>query len=82
MSAIPVADPRAKRKRIILPGDPPSPLRPPVVCRFHTRCPEAIALCSQQEPPILDLGRAHLCACHLRQPQPQATPEPVSAGPG
>ncbi len=82
MSAIPVADPRAKRKRIILPGDPPSPLRPPVGCRFHTRCPEAIALCSQQEPPILDLGRAHLCACHLRQPQPQATPEPVSAGPG
>lgn len=82
MSAIPVADPRAKRKRIILPGDPPSPLRPPVGCRFHTRCPEAIALCSQQEPPILDLGRAHLCACHLRQPQPQATPEPVSAGQG
>lgn len=82
MSAIPVADPRAKRMRIILPGDPPSPLRPPVGCRFHTRCPEAIALCSQQEPPILDLGRAHLCACHLRQPQPQATPEPVSAGPG
>ncbi len=82
MSAIPVADPRAKRKRIILPGDPPSPLRPPVGCHFHTRCPEAIALCSQQEPPILDLGRAHLCACHLRQPQPQATPEPVSAGQG
>ena len=71
MSAIPVANPHAKRERIILPGDPPSPLNPPAGCRFHTRCPEAIEVCSQTEPPITDLGRMHLCACHRREPQPE-----------
>jgi oligopeptide/dipeptide ABC transporter ATP-binding protein len=69
MSAIPVADPKIKRQRIILQGDPPSPLRPPPGCRFHTRCPEAVEVCSQDIPPLVDLGREHLCACHLRSPQ-------------
>ncbi len=71
MSAIPVADPRAKRERVILQGDLPSPLNPPLGCRFHTRCPEAIEVCSQQEPAIIDLGKVHLCACHRREPQPE-----------
>jgi len=77
MSAIPIADPKVKRERIILPGDPPSPLRPPAGCRFHTRCPEAIDICSQEVPAQIDLGREHLCACHLRQPEPETARQPA-----
>jgi oligopeptide/dipeptide ABC transporter ATP-binding protein len=76
MSAIPIANPKAKRDRIILQGDPPSPLNPPSGCRFHTRCPEVVAVCSQEIPPLIDLGHTHMCACHLRQP----AAEPVAAG--
>jgi oligopeptide/dipeptide ABC transporter ATP-binding protein len=69
MSAIPIPNPKAKRERIILEGDVPSPLNPPKGCRFHTRCREAIDICSQAEPALIDLGENHLCACHLRQPK-------------
>ncbi|NDJ77297.1 MAG: ATP-binding cassette domain-containing protein [Chloroflexi bacterium] len=75
MSAIPVADPKAKRERLILEGDPPSPLNPPSGCRFHTRCPEAIDRCAVEEPLQIDLGQQHLCACHLREPV--KTPEAI-----
>ena len=68
MSAIPMPDPTLKRERIILKGDVPSPLNPPGGCRFHPRCPLAIDICSQVEPPLIDLGGGHLAACHLRQP--------------
>jgi oligopeptide/dipeptide ABC transporter ATP-binding protein len=71
MSAIPIANPKVKRERVILQGDPPSPLRPPSGCRFHTRCPEVIDICSQEIPLLSDLGREHLCACHLRKPAPE-----------
>jgi peptide/nickel transport system ATP-binding protein/oligopeptide transport system ATP-binding protein len=64
MSAIPVPDPTYKRQRIILEGDVPSPLNPPPGCRFHTRCPLAFDLCSQQEPPFKDYGGGHYAACH------------------
>ncbi len=70
MSAIPMPDPTFKRERIILKGDVPSPLNPPGGCRFHPRCPLAIDICSQVEPPLIDLGGGHLAACHLRQPAP------------
>jgi len=69
MSAIPVPDPDLKRERIILRGDVPSPLNPPSGCRFHPRCPLAIEVCSQVEPPLLDLGGGHMVACHLRLPR-------------
>ncbi len=69
LSAIPVHNAKVKRERIILKGDVPSPLNPPGGCRFHPRCPVAIEVCSQQEPPLVDLGGGHLCACHLRQPK-------------
>jgi peptide/nickel transport system ATP-binding protein len=75
MSAIPIANPKIRRDRIILQGDPPSPLNPPAGCRFHTRCPEVVTVCSQEIPPLIDLGHTHLCACHLRQPEA----EPVAA---
>lgn len=63
MSAIPIPDPTVKRERIILQGDVPSPLNPPKGCRFHPRCPVAIDICSQQEPPLEDVMSGHLAAC-------------------
>ncbi len=73
MSAIPVPDPEARRKRVILSGDVPSPVNPPSGCRFHPRCPLRAELgnpdiCAAQVPPLIDLGREHLCACHFRDP--------------
>jgi peptide/nickel transport system ATP-binding protein/oligopeptide transport system ATP-binding protein len=67
MSAVPVPDPiqAAKRKRIILEGDVPSPLRPPKGCRFHTRCPLAYDRCGQEEPPFKDYGNGHYASCWL-----------------
>ena len=64
MSAIPVPDPTVRRQRILLEGDVPSPLNPPTGCRFHTRCPLAFDLCSQEEPPLKDYGGGHFAACH------------------
>jgi peptide/nickel transport system ATP-binding protein/oligopeptide transport system ATP-binding protein len=69
MSAIPIPDPSLKRRRVVLAGDVPSPLRPPPGCRFHTRCPLAFNRCKLEEPPLIDLGGAHFAACHLRQPK-------------
>jgi peptide/nickel transport system ATP-binding protein len=65
LSAVPLPDPTAKRKRIILTGDVPSPIRPPPGCRFHTRCPHAFDRCKVEEPPLKAVGPGHLTACHL-----------------
>ena len=65
LSAIPVPDPRAKRDRIILEGDVPSPINPPTGCRFHQRCPKRFDPCDKTEPPLKDLGGGHSVACHL-----------------
>ena len=65
LSAAPVPDPTAKRKRIILSGDVPSPINPPSGCRFHTRCSKAGPRCKTQEPVMKALGEGHLAACHL-----------------
>ena len=66
LSAVPIPDPRANasRKQVILEGDVPSPANPPSACRFHTRCPRATEICSQEEPPLIDHGNAHFAACH------------------
>ncbi len=71
MSAIPVPDPEARRQRVILTGDVPSPVAPPSGCRFHPRCPLRAelgdpAICAEVEPALIDLGGEHLCACHFR----------------
>jgi len=63
MSAIPVPDPTLKRERIILQGDVPSPLNPPKGCRFHPRCPVAVAACAQAEPPLKEMTPGHWTAC-------------------
>ncbi|MFQ6077249.1 MAG: oligopeptide/dipeptide ABC transporter ATP-binding protein, partial [Candidatus Bathyarchaeia archaeon] len=62
-SAIPIPNPDAKRKKIILPGDVPSPANPPSGCRFHTRCPYAQKICSEKEPPLEAMGNGHFAAC-------------------
>ena len=66
LSAVPVPDPKAKKKRIILPGDVPSPITPPPGCRFNTRCPYAEARCRVEEPAMKEVRPGHFVACHLR----------------
>jgi peptide/nickel transport system ATP-binding protein len=67
-SAVPVPDPRHKSRRIVLPGDVPSPAHPPPGCPFQTRCPEVMSVCRQAMPATVDVGAAgtpHRVACHL-----------------
>lgn len=65
LSAVPVPDPDAKRNRIILPGDLPSPANPPAGCKFHTRCPMCQEICKTQHPEMRDAGNGHKVACHF-----------------
>ncbi len=65
LSAIPVPDPEKKTQRIILKGDLPSPINPPSGCRFHTRCPQRMAICETLEPEMKRFGSGHTAACHL-----------------
>jgi oligopeptide/dipeptide ABC transporter ATP-binding protein len=66
LSAIPVANPTAaKRERITLQGDPPSPVNPPSGCRFRTRCPHAMSICAEQVPEWKEARPGHWTACHL-----------------
>ncbi len=68
ISAIPQPDPARRRERIVLSGDVPSPEHPPSGCRFHPRCPQAMAICSSESPATTNLGEArdpHLVDCHL-----------------
>ena len=65
LSAIPVPDPNITKKRIILEGDVPSPMRPPAGCHFHTRCPQKKKECETAVPKLMDIGNGHNVACHL-----------------
>jgi peptide/nickel transport system ATP-binding protein len=67
LSAVPVPDPTAKRDRIILKGDVPSPIDPPKGCRFHTRCPYVFDRCRVEEPLLLEKVAGQKAACHLEQ---------------
>src|SRR5438552_16581673 len=68
LSAVPVTDPDARRKRIVLQGEVPSPLNPPAGCHFHTRCPiRELPLCATQAPPLEKKRDGHWVACHLRR---------------
>jgi peptide/nickel transport system ATP-binding protein len=67
LSAVPTVETSARervRHRVVLRGDPPSPIAPPSGCRFHTRCRYATEICSAVEPPLVDHGGGHLAACH------------------
>ena len=63
LSAIPIPDPRQKRKRIILQGDVPTPINPPSGCRFRTRCPLAIEECAGIDPELREVSPGHHVAC-------------------
>jgi len=75
LSAVPVPDPEAAKKPIILKGDVPSPINPPSGCRFHTRCPYAFERCSREEPEMREVLPGHHVACHLREVQAPAFAE-------
>jgi oligopeptide/dipeptide ABC transporter ATP-binding protein len=79
LSAAPIPDPSVNRpQRLILKGDPPSPINPPSGCRFHTRCELAVAQCSAERPPLVAVGPGHEVACWVVAP-PSAVP--VTVGP-
>jgi oligopeptide/dipeptide ABC transporter ATP-binding protein len=67
IEAAPVPDPRARRTRLVIEGDVPSPMNPPPGCRFHTRCPYAIARCREEEPALREVIPGRIVACHLRE---------------
>ncbi|WP_107943630.1 dipeptide ABC transporter ATP-binding protein [Metasolibacillus sp. FSL H7-0170] len=70
LSAIPVPDPDAKKERVILKGDVPSPIDPPNGCRFHTRCPFATDKCRTEEPVLRTsdlMKEGHQAACHYME---------------
>ena len=63
MSAIPVADPTVKTKRILLQGEVPTPINPPKGCRFHPRCSAATERCKVEEPQLMEHKPGHWAAC-------------------
>ena len=70
--------PDERREEIILPGEVPSPLRPPSGCRFHPRCPHAMERCAQQEPQLTDI-EGRLVACHLYDSDARGANSPRAA---
>ncbi len=76
LAAIPRPQPDARRERTVVGGDVPSPLHPPSGCHFHTRCPHAQALCSEQVPALEATADGHAAACHFwRELQGRAASE-------
>jgi oligopeptide transport system ATP-binding protein len=65
LSAVPIPDPTIQRKRVVIEGDVPNPIRPPPGCHFHPRCPRAQARCKTEAPVLRELAPGHVAACHF-----------------
>jgi oligopeptide/dipeptide ABC transporter ATP-binding protein len=78
LSAVPVANPKGKRQRIVLAGDVPSPANVPSGCYFHPRCPKAFGECSSVHPQLAELGADHSVRCLL---YPESVPAGVTVHP-
>ena len=65
LSVVPVPNPRLRKRRIILQGETPNPIDLPAGCRFHPRCPVAIGICRQKDPPLFSVSESHQAACLL-----------------
>lgn len=84
ISAVPVPDPEieAKRERIILRGDVPSPINPPKGCHFHTRCQYALPECSVVAPKLVEIKQNHFSACIRINSENPSIADNVSSGMG
>ena len=71
--------PDAERARIVLTGDPPSPINRPGGCHFHPRCPIAQPVCATEAPPLRAIGPGHNVACHFAAPHPVRTQQDKAA---
>ncbi|MCI7813130.1 MAG: dipeptide ABC transporter ATP-binding protein [Lachnospiraceae bacterium] len=65
LSAVPIPDPRQRKKRPVLEGNIPSALNPPSGCKFHTRCPKCMEICRQKAPQKKKISDSHYVYCHL-----------------
>ena len=74
LSAAPEARPSRSQKRIVLPGDVPSPSAIPSGCSFRTRCPIAQDICARERPALSGVAPGHSAACHFAQPNPLGRP--------
>jgi oligopeptide/dipeptide ABC transporter ATP-binding protein len=63
IASVPIPDPTRRKERAPLAGEVPSPVNPPLGCRFHPRCPLAMDICKKKEPELLDAGKEHYVAC-------------------
>lgn len=66
LSAVPIADTTVDKRKIVLEGNLPSVVNPPIGCPFHTRCPRKIgAICADKRPPVHTVSSTHAIACHI-----------------
>jgi peptide/nickel transport system ATP-binding protein len=85
LASQPSIDPDERVEEAPLTGDPPNPINPPPVCRFHTRCRFAATVCSAREPLLDAVEGAHWAACHMAvagSGHPDAPRLPTDRGPG
>lgn len=68
LSAVPETTPGAKKGRMVLQGDVPSPINPPKGCHFHPRCPDCIAVCRKEDTRLVEVSPGHSAACHVHAP--------------